>query len=108
MKEFDKRELKMDEADKVVGGMVIPGPEKNTVLINGVLVNEVDFNDAYQALVSQFGFEIALDQFRRNTGFECTETRSTYGWNGNYSGHDKMDVILRQFWKIMNGEKSFA
>ena len=108
MKEFDKRELKMDEADKVVGGMVIPGPEKNTVYIDGVVVDCPDFNNAYQALVSQFGFEIALDQFHRNTGFECTEMRSTYGWNGNYSAHDKMDIILQQFWLIMNGEKSFG
>ena len=108
MKANGRRELNMEEADQVVGGKALPGPEKNTVLIDGVVVDCYDFNTAYQAIVSQFGFFVALEVFRRSTGFECTETRSTYNWPGNYSDRDRMDVVLQQFWKIMNGEKSFG
>ena len=104
MSELNKRELSMEEADKVVGGKAIPGPQKGTVLVDGKLVTEYDFYNAYMELTRLFGYDIAINQFYINTGFTCTEMNPQYHWGGDKSDLDKMDIVLNRFWLIMDGE----
>ncbi len=98
------RELSLDEMDKVSGGKALPGPQKGTVSIDGNLVNEYDFNNAYMELTRQFGYDIAINQFYRITDFTCTEMSPQYHWGGDKSDLDKMDIVLNRFWRIMDGE----
>ena len=101
----DVEKLSKDDLDNISGGKATPGPEKGTVYIDGNLVNEAQLSSAYLTLVNQFGYDIAIDQFRRNTGYTCTEMRDNYHWQGDKSDVDKMTIVLYRFWTTMDGAK---
>ena len=82
LKANGRRELSMDEMDKVVGGIFIPQTDEEKKQL-------IDY--AY-ALTDAFGFDVALDMFMKTTGY--------YTYRDGVSGgtdRDKMGVVLNGY-----------
>ena len=106
LKANGRRELSMDEADQVVGGKAIPGPEKGTVYLNGILTSEPDFNQVYYDITRCFGYDVAIQFFYQSTGYTCSEMSPSYHFQGDKSDMDKMGIVLHRFWLNMDGESN--
>ena len=94
LKAHGRRELSLDEQDKVVGGSVEKGPTPRTVYLNGQLIDEVGFNAIFINMTKTAGLDVAIKALYNMTGFSCTAMRET----GTTNPLDAMDVILNQFW----------
>ena len=62
---MNKRELSMDELDKVVGG--------TDILVNGNLVSEAEAYNIAMALVDQFAYDVAAEMFCKMTKISTNE-----------------------------------
>ena len=86
VKSYGKRELSMDELDKVVGGYYVPNTdEERKQLI-----------DLAYALTDSYGFDIALDMFMQITGY--TTYRKV---GGGGTDRDKMGVVLNGYFTML-------
>ena len=68
MKACGKRELSLDEMDKVSGGA-------DGAWINGVFMSEADLNSLGQYWTDRFGYDIAADMFCELTGISKREIK---------------------------------
>ena len=85
VKSYGRRELSMDEMDKVVGGIFIPQTDEEKKQL-------IDY--AY-ALTDAFGFDVALDMFMKTTGYETYR----YGVSGG-TDREKMGVVLNGYFTM--------
>ena len=100
LKANGKRELSLDEMDKVSGGntAVSAGPTPGTVIWGEKVYTGGEFNDFWIDLTNSMGFDVAKRMFADSTGFMCPEMQQQYNFNGYLTDKDKMDCILNQFW----------
>ena len=85
VKSYGRRELSMDEMDKVVGGIFIPQTDEEKKQL-------IDY--AY-ALTDAFGFDVALDMFMKTTGYGTYR----FGVSGG-TDRDKMGVVLNGYFTM--------
>lgn len=89
IKEHEKRELSIEELDKVAGGA-----DAHDVVINGKYYTEEFILELMYNMTNEFGFDIAFDTFCEWTGFSKNEKpKSGSDW-------DRMSVVLCEFWKV--------
>ena len=100
MKANGKRELSMDELDKVVGGSIEKGVGPGTIIYNGGLIGEAEFNAIYISLTKNVSFDVAIQVLQAETGFWCTQMRGV----GNMSSDpvNDINVVLNDFWRVVN------
>ena len=85
LKANGRRELSLDDLDKVVSGIFIPQTDEEKKQL-------IDY--AY-ALTDAFGFDVALDMFMKTTGYETYR----YGVSGG-TDRDKMGVVLNGYFTM--------
>ena len=86
VKSYGRRELSMDEMDKVVGGYYIPQTdEERKQLI-----------DLAYAMTDSFGFDVALEAFKKTTGY----TTYSNGVKCGGTDRDKMGVVLNGYFTM--------
>ena len=88
LKTNGRRELSMDEMDKVVGGIFIPQTDEEKKQL-------IDY--AY-ALTDAFGFDVALDMFIQTTGYNTYRN----GVKGGGTDRDKMGVVLNGYFTMLD------
>ena len=81
LKANGKRELSMDEMDKVVGGYVPKTDEDKKQLA-----------EMFYAMTDSYGFDIALDMFMKTTGYDTYRDGVSGG-----TDRDKMGVVLNGY-----------
>ena len=87
VKSYGKRELSMDELDKVVGGYYVPNTDEERKQL-------IDY--AY-ALTDAFGFDVALEMFMKTTGY----TTYSNGVKGGGTDRDQMGVVLNGYFTML-------
>ena len=92
VKSYGRRELSMDEMDKVVGGYYIPQTDEEKKQL-------IDY--AY-ALTDAFGFDVALEMFMKTTGYDTYR----YGVSGG-TDRDKMGVVLNGYFTMREAHGGF-
>ncbi len=92
LKANGRRELSMDELDKVVGGYYIPQTDEE----------KKQLIDLAYALTDSFGFDIALDMFMKTTGYDTYR----YGVSGG-TDRDKMGVVLNGYFTMREAGGGF-
>ena len=85
LKANDRRELSLDELDKVVGGYVPKTDEDRKQLI-----------DLAYAMTDSYGFDIALEMFMQITGY----TTYRAGVKNGGTDRDKMGVVLNGYFTM--------
>ena len=93
MKACGKRELSLDEMDKVSGGA-------DGAWINGVFMSEADLNSLGQYWTDQFGYDIAAHMFCELTGISKREIKDCNCGTG--SDKDSMSVLVNRYMKILD------
>ena len=88
LKTNGRRELSMDEMDKVVGGYVPKTDEERGQLI-----------DLAYAMTDSYGFDVALEAFMEITGY----TTYRAGVKGGGTDRDKMGVVLNGYFTLLEG-----
>ena len=86
LKANGKRELSMDEMDKVVGGIFIPQTDEE----------KKQLIDLAYALTDSFGFDVALDMFMKTTGYDTYRDGVSGG-----TDRDKMGVVLNGYFTML-------
>ena len=90
LKANGKRELSMDEMDKVVGG--------TDVLVNGTVKSEGEVYDLAMAMVDSFGYDVAADAFCTMTGLDPYEIKRTR--KGGCSDKENMQLLVYRCMQI--------
>ena len=85
MKAHGKRELNMDELEKVVGGSE-----------NYTAEEERETNELYLYLARTFGFDVAHAMFVAQTGYQTFLNNPVAG----NTDEDKMSVVLSNYWGL--------
>ncbi len=103
MKANGKRELSMDELDKVVGGSYTYGTVDGVmyISINGMEPLTLgQFCDMMYTMAESFGIDVALRFLKDGVGFTCSEMGS-----GRQGMSDKayMEVVMAHFAKALQG-----
>ena len=93
LKANGKRELSMDELDKVVGGYYVPNTDEERKQLIEL---------AY-ALTDSYGFDIALDVFMETTGYVTYRN----GVKGGGTDRDKMGVVLNGYFTMLDADDGF-
>ena len=93
LKANGKRELSMDELDKVSGGTTVTGN----------YVDEETMYDLYMALTRLYGYDTAHQMFMAQTGYV------TYEHCPPCDGTDeeKMGVVLCNYWKMVERKNGY-
>ena len=94
LKAHGKRELSMDEMDKVSGGW---GSENNPheIYIEGAKVDEATFNNLIMHVMDSFGYDVALQVAQDLTNYPFVgEGMHT----SRKSGKGNMEQVLKDFW----------
>ena len=94
LKANGKRELSLDEMDKVSGGW---GSENNPHEINieGAKVDEATFNNLIMHVMDSFGYDVALEVAQDLTNYPFVEEgRHT----SRKSNKGNMEQVLKDFW----------
>ena len=98
LKANGKRELSLDEMDKVSGG----GKMWEEMSYN-------DFNDFWLSLASSVGYDSTIRLFNDATGYVTYSDKSNTGVGGGgittgsvNSDEEKMGVVLREFWGLID------
>ena len=86
LKANGKRELSMDEMDKVVGGIFIPQTDEE----------KKQLIDLAYALTDSFGFDVALEMFMKTTGYDTYRDGVSGG-----TDRDKMGVVLNGYFTML-------
>lgn len=86
LKANDRRELSLDELDKVVGGYVPKTDEDKEQLA-----------EMFYAMTDTYGFDVALDMFMQITGY----TTYRAGVKGGGTDRDKMGVVLNGYFTML-------
>ena len=87
-----KRELSMDEAAQVVGGV-----SWDTIDFYGEEMSMADFNEMMIDFAEKLGFDVAAILFEEFTGFPCYGTHYGEYVYGN-TDRDMMEMALQDFW----------
>ena len=85
VKSYGRRELSLDDLDKVVGGYYIPQTDEE----------KKQLIDLAYALTDSFGFDVALEMFMKTTGYDTYR----YGVSGG-TDRDKMGVVLNGYFTM--------
>ena len=85
VKSYGRRELSMDEMDKVVGGYYIPQTDEE----------KKQLIDLAYALTDSFGFDVALEMFMKTTGYDTYRDGVSGG-----TDRDKMGVVLNGYFTM--------
>ena len=85
LKAKGKRELSMDELDKVVGGSE-----------NYTAEEERETNELYLSLARTFGFDVAHAMFVAQTGYQTFLHNPVAG----DTDEEKMSVVLSNYWGL--------
>ena len=94
LKANGKRELSMDELDKVVGGSYSIKPD-GKISINGTTpMTRDEFNNFMYAMAGTYGIDTAVDFMKDVMGYVY------YGIQ-----NDNMTIILLRFWNNIDGAK---
>ena len=94
LKANGKRELSLDEMDKVSGGW---GSENNPHEINieGAKVDEATFNNLIMNVMNSYGYDVALEVAQDLTNYPFVEEgRHT----SRKSNKGNMEQVLKDFW----------
>ena len=94
LKANGKRELSLDEMDKVSGGW---GSENNPHEINieGAKVDEATFNNLIMHVMDSYGYDVALEVAQDLTNYPFVEEgRHT----SRKSNKGNMEQVLKDFW----------
>ena len=92
VKSYGKRELSMDELDKVVGGYYVPNTDEE----------REQLAEMFYAMTDSFGFDVALDMFMETTGYDTYR----YGVSGG-TDRDKMGVVLNGYFTMREAHGGF-
>ena len=92
-----KRELSMDELDKVVGG--------TDILMDGNVVSEAEAYNVAMALVDQFGYDIAADMFCTMTKISKNEIKNTH--KPGCSEKENMKLLVYRCAQIYSKEHGY-
>ena len=79
VKSYGRRELSMDELDKVVGGYYVPQTDEE----------KKQLIELAYALTDSFGFDVALEMFMKTTGYDTYRDGVSGG-----TDRDKMGFVL--------------
>ena len=90
LKKSGRRELSMDEMDKVVGG--------TDVLVNGTVKSEGEVYDLAMSMVDAFGYDIAAATFCTMTGLDPYEIKRTH--KGGCSDKENMKLLVYRCMQI--------
>ncbi len=99
LKTNGKRELSMDELDKVVGGS-FSYSGGDTCVLNGQTMTIGFFNSLFINMAENWDYRTARDVLRDATGFTCTEMRDQYVWGDDKSDGERMYIVLDRFWRV--------
>jgi hypothetical protein len=91
LKANGKRELSLDDMDKVNGGA-----SWDTINVYGAEMTEAEFNNMMLTMTEQFGFSVAMEVFQDVTGLG----KGAAVGSGISAKTDKgaMNVVLHDFW----------
>ncbi len=96
MKEYGRRELSMEDMDKVSGGSFTYDSTTGMCTVNGrAPMTATQFNDAVRKMARTYGAGAAIGWLRETTGFAANHT-------GNETGEkaeEIMGVVLEHFWR---------
>ena len=91
LKAKGKRELSLDEMDKVSGGNMW------TEMGYG------EFTDFWLDMARNFGYDVTIEMFKEATGY-VTYSSGIGTSPGGDSDEDKMGVVLRNFWGCIEAD----
>ena len=86
-----KRELKLEEMDKVSGGV-------QTIIVDGTRMSRKQFDDQIRSVAYSMGFRAACNTLREMTGWSCAKMSDSYTWPAGYSDVDKINDVLNEYW----------
>ena len=92
LKTNGKRELSLDELDKVVGGYYIPQTDEE----------KKQLIDLAYALTDSFGFDVALEMFMKTTGYDTYRDGVSGG-----TDRDKMGFVLNGYFTMLDAGGGF-
>ena len=97
LKKSGRRELSMDEMDKVVGG--------TDVLVNGTVKSEGEVYDLAMSMVDAFGYDIAASTFCTMTGLDPYEIKRTR--KGGCSDKENMQLLVYRCMQIYDKKHGY-
>ena len=92
LKKNGKRELSLDELDKVSGGIWFPEPEE-----------EASFQQMFLDITATLGFDVAHELFMETTGYVTYAHRAF----GDATDAEKMNIVLQGYWNLRDQEKGY-
>ena len=100
LKANGRRELSLDELDKVNGGSFTYDPATGICTVNGrAPMTAAQFNDAVRNMARTYGAGAAIGWLRETTGFMGSMANHA----GNETGEkadEIMGVVLDHFWRV--------
>ena len=92
LKTNGKRELSLDDLDKVVGGYYVPNTDEE----------KKQLIDLAYALTDSFGFDVALEMFMKTTGYDTYRDGVSGG-----TDRDKMGYVLNGYFTMLDAGGGF-
>ena len=92
LKTNGKRELSLDDLDKVVGGYYVPNTDEE----------KKQLIDLAYALTDSFGFDVALEMFMKTTGYDTYRDGVSGG-----TDRDKMGFVLNGYFTMLDAGGGF-
>ena len=89
LKANGRRELSLDELDKVVGGYYVPNTDEE----------REQLAEMFYAMTDSFGFDVALDMFMETTGYTTYRHNLSCG-----TDRDKMGVVLNGYFTMLDAD----
>ncbi len=104
LKANGKRELSMDELDKVVGGSFTYDRNTHMCNINGVPMTAEAFDDMMYTFVEKHNLSVAIASLREITGFDCFEMRDDCAGCSKSEQMGRFAIIMNHFWQVYDGQ----
>ena len=94
VKSYGRRELSLDEMDKVSGGgYYIPQTDEE----------KKQLAEMFYTMTDSFGFDVALEMFMKTTGY----TTYSNGVKGGGTDRDQMGVVLNGYFTMLDAGGGF-
>ena len=94
---MNKRELSLDEMDKVSGGV--------DILMDGSVVSEAEAYNMAMSLISAFGYDVAAEMFCKMTQLDPYESKRVH--RGDLSDKENMKLLVHRCVQIYSKEHGY-
>ena len=105
LKTDGRRELDLEEMEKVAGGSFSYQPGADTCTVNGSTVTCEQFDKMIFSIAETSGWQIAAKMLIAMTGYTCPEMAPSFKWEKDTGNKDRIDMVMESFWRDYDGKK---